>query len=152
MPHKGDTHAPLEIRLWRRVDKSSDCWLWTGYVNRKGYGEISFGGAGRGTTFTHRASWELHHGPIPAGSFVLHRCDTPACVRPEHLFLGSLHVNALDCHAKGRNYVKANPGMVRYIRARAARGARHREIAEEVGLHRSTVRQIVERRTWRHVP
>lgn len=96
----------FEDRFWRRVNKTDTCWLWTGGC---------IGGRDRGPThvygevwrdnvklLTHRVSWEMAFGPIPDGLFVLHRCDTPLCVRPDHLFLGTQADNARDMWAKGR--------------------------------------------------
>lgn len=76
------------------------CWIWTGAVNcERGYGYFLFDGKPR---LAHRASWAMHKGQIPDGMNVLHRCDIPSCVNPNHLFLGTLSDNMQDCAAKGR--------------------------------------------------
>lgn len=93
-------HAPAEVRFWRRVDKTDDCWLWTGGSNGLGYGV--FGIATGQTMGAHRYSWQIVFGPIPDGMFVCHQCDTPACVRPDHLFLGTHEDNMVDMVSKGR--------------------------------------------------
>lgn len=80
-------------------EPNTGCWLWTASVNRKGYGRI---GVGDAAALAHRVSWELHRGPIPGGLCVLHKCDVPACVNPDHLFLGTVPDNTADCIAKGR--------------------------------------------------
>lgn len=92
-------HLPLKTRLLNKTLKSSNgCWLWQGALSNKGYGQISHEGR---LFLTHRVSYELHVGPIK-GRQVLHRCDTPACLNPDHLFLGTASENMQDMHRKGR--------------------------------------------------
>ena len=81
------------------VDADSGCWLWSASRHRKGYGEFFMNGLVRKA---HRVSFELHVGQIPAGLCVLHRCDTPPCVNPSHLFVGSHAQNMADMVEKGR--------------------------------------------------
>jgi hypothetical protein len=76
------------------------CWLWLGSTGRGGYGRIRVGG--NRTARTHRLAWELNRGPIPDGLHVLHKCDTPCCINPDHLFLGTPLDNAHDRDRKGR--------------------------------------------------
>lgn len=90
---------PIEERFWEKVKKTSECWLWTAAVDRKGYGRI---GLGPDLLGAHRYSWELAYGPIPDGMAVLHHCDNPLCVRPEHLWLGTIADNNRDMIKKGR--------------------------------------------------
>lgn len=94
--------APLADRFWAKVTKGPGCWLWTGCTSRGGYGYLSRGGRGGGNERAHRISWEINYGPIPAGQIVLHRCDTPSCVRPDHLRLGTQADNVADMIEKGR--------------------------------------------------
>lgn len=75
------------------------CWLWTGAMQH-GYGKVRIL---MKEVRAHRASWEMHKGPIPEGMNVLHRCDTPMCVNPDHLFLGSQQDNMADKKQKQRN-------------------------------------------------
>lgn len=92
----------LEDRFWPRVQKTDGCWLWTGPKNQFGYGHMNSGRYHGNVRSSHRVSWLIHFGPIPPGLFVLHRCDNPPCVRPDHLFLGTQSDNLADMRAKGR--------------------------------------------------
>lgn len=87
--------------FWRRVQKSAGCWLRGGAKTKFGYSKMTYDG-GRYED-AHRFSYRLHFGDIPVGMCVLHRCDVPSCVNPEHLFLGTKRDNALDCQAKDRS-------------------------------------------------
>ena len=139
------------------------CWVWGGYRNRGGYGFTRVGGRGAPGKLAHRLSWELHRGPIPNGLHVLHRCDNPSCVRPDHLFLGTNQENIADRIAKGRPGGMNSPGARRLIgdanpRTRypdelvvaiaslRANGALPRAIAEATGLRRQTVSALLYRR------
>ncbi len=76
------------------------CWLWFGTTDKKtGYGSIRIDGK---MVKAHRASWTVHRGRIPAGIKVLHQCDIPNCINPNHLFLGTQLDNIRDMEAKGR--------------------------------------------------
>ena len=91
---------PLGERFWAKVNKTETCWLWTGGKRPFGYGFIWYEGR---NLSVHRLSFEMHHGPIPEGMVVCHRCDVPSCLNPDHLFLGSQSVNVTDCVQKNRH-------------------------------------------------
>jgi predicted DNA-binding protein (UPF0251 family) len=94
------------------------CWIWKGPFQSCGYGRVQHQ---RVVWLAHRLSWTLHNGPIPPHMIICHHCDTPPCVRPDHLFLGTPNDNVQDCIAKNRrppNYFKLHP-------ERAVRGDRH---------------------------
>ena len=103
----GRAHQPMksrEERFWAKVRKGPGCWEWTG-TKSSNMGHPIIGTGPRGTViheYAHRVSWELHFGPIPDELRVLHRCDNPGCVRPDHLWLGTRLDNMRDCAAKGR--------------------------------------------------
>jgi len=90
----------VEDRFWSKVQKTENCWLWMGARTKLGYGQR--GGRKTGRRYTHRLSWEMRFGPIPEGLCVLHHCDNPPCVNPDHLFLGTKKDNTQDMIAKGR--------------------------------------------------
>src|ERR1700756_2891954 len=96
----------VEDRFWAKVAKGPGCWEWQGKRHYKGYGHFTVRGQGRRRTLkAHRVSWELANGPIPEGLHVLHSCDNPPCVNPDHLFLGTDMDNVHDRDAKGRRNV-----------------------------------------------
>jgi hypothetical protein len=96
--------APPEVRFWDFVEKTSECWIWTGGNTPRGYG--IFCPTGSKKMYSHRFSYELHIGRIPNGMFVCHACDNPACIRPDHLFLGTARDNTMDMVTKGRHGTK----------------------------------------------
>lgn len=154
-------------RFWDKVNVlgPDDCWLWTGSLAR-GYGAFRFGGRQCVAT---RVSWELRHGvEVPKGLEVCHSCDdryppgdytSRKCVNPEHLWIGTRDQNMADMVAKGRSPLgsrnaasKATPELVRAIRSlREERGLSQRDIGEQVGLSRETVRNILNGTVWSHI-
>lgn len=155
---------PTEERFWSKVAKSDGCWLWTGAIGRKGYGKFGIWGRKQGWEGAHRASWRLHYGDVPDGVFVCHRCDVPSCVRPDHLFLGTDADNVRDMHGKGRwspNVSRAGAANnsavltdedVNRVRLLFAQGMSRAGLARTFGIGWSTVDDVVQRRTWRHLP
>lgn len=95
--------TPLVDRFWAKVAKTDDCWEWTGTKNARGYGAISLGGRDEGRALAHRLSYQLNVGPIADGLCVLHRCDNPGCVRPEHLYIGDRAANNAEMRSKRRH-------------------------------------------------
>ena len=150
---------PLEIRFWQKVRKSDGCWEWQAHRFRTGYGALRISGK---TETAHRVSYRLNVGPIPEGLWVLHRCDNPGCVRPDHLFLGTRLDNVADMDAKGRRtQAILTVADVQEIRARAEMLPRTRsgkrkmgsmiQLAAEYGVSKGTIKYVVARKLWRHV-
>lgn len=150
---------PLMERLLARVEKQDDgCWLWVGYKNNQGYGHIGRGGRGGNMVRTHRASYELHVGPIPDGMLVCHKCDVPACVNPAHLFLGTSKENMQDCVQKGRlakgeasGCAKLTETNVIEIRVMRLSGKTQKSIADHFGISYGHVSKIISGMHWSHI-
>ena len=145
----------IESEFWARVNKTNDCWLWTGGKTGMGYGMFC---RHNQHTHAHRLCWELVNGPIPTGMCVLHKCDNPICVRPDHLFLGTQADNMADCQAKGRfakgernGHHKVTAQQVTEIRRRYAAGESQSGMAEEYGVDPSTISNMITRETWKAV-
>lgn len=95
----------LEERLFGNVERLpwSGCWIWMGYVNRKGYGALSSRTKRNRAEQTHRVAWEIANGcVVPAGMMICHSCDVPSCINSAHLWLGTNQQNLADAGAKGR--------------------------------------------------
>lgn len=87
-------------RFWSKVEKTPTCWHWTASLNDKGYGNFTIN---RKHILAHRLLFMVTHGVVlSTQQFVCHSCDNPACVRPEHLFLGDNQTNMTDMKLKGR--------------------------------------------------
>lgn len=158
--HKCQFSKTPEQRFWEKVVKSDGCWLWKGNVNQFGYGR--FRTTSKKLTVTHRISWELHNGPIPDGMMVLHRCDVPACVKPDHLFLGTQIDNVADMYSKGRECIRRGEehhrALVSEIDVIAMRSVRDKvkmaysKLGRLFGVSEETARNICLRETWKHLP
>lgn len=163
VPGRGGV-SPAE-RFLRRVPRSSGdaCAEWLGCRFSTGYGQFKWKGSPLGA---HRVAWVVANGPVSPGEFVCHRCDNPACVRTDHLWLGSHSDNMVDMHRKLRAprmdpakrrrgervyNAKLTGELVRRIREWSASGVGKCEIARRAGVSRGTVRGVLDGKTWRHV-
>lgn len=159
-------------RFWNKVDKTpghgpqGTCWLWTGAKSDKGYGRIK---ERRKYLKAHRVSYEIANGSIPEGegyhgTCVCHSCDTPACVNPEHLFLGPARLNRQDCVEKNRHW--RGERMSAQIRGEGHPRHRLKEsdilairkdrriarlIADDYGVSIGHIYNIKDKRCWSHL-
>lgn len=137
-------------RFWEKVDQSGECWLWLS-KNRDKFGYGRFYVHGSRTTFAHRWSYEQAYGPIPDGLKVLHKCDTPGCVRPDHLFLGTILDNIRDMDQKGRRNVARSLSAADVVEIRRLYDPQKRnggDLARRFGVTRIYLWKVVTRRHW----
>lgn len=148
--------ATLEQRWSHYTSKGPICWEWTGSKDANGYGRLNINNR---PILAHRLSWELHFHEISSDQHVLHRCDNPGCVRPDHLFLGDQVANNADMVAKGRfspgvsrgidhGCAKLTEEQVRYIRASKESD---QLMADKFGISRRHIRDIKARMAWAHL-
>lgn len=89
-----------KLRSYSKVDETTGCWIWKKGKNNKGYGTVAIGGDQK--AYAHRVSYEIFKGKLPDGLEACHKCDTPACINPDHLFPGTHKDNMEDSAKKGR--------------------------------------------------
>lgn len=139
------------------LDPNTGCHIWTGAHLPKGYGIIKRPRERR-QYYAHRLSYLIHKGGIPKRRQVLHRCDNPACVNPDHLFLGTSKDNLQDMKAKGRHLYgcrnstsKLSDKEVLEIRKLYAAGVRQRQLAKVYGVSQGNISRICRRVRWTHL-
>lgn len=147
-------------RFWSKVDKSGECWEWTGAKDRKGYGKIKIRSIRNSPISAHRLSalWAGIISDLDDGSDICHSCDNPACVNPDHLWRGTRKQNLEDMAKKGRSLIGSKNGQsalseqdVFYIKNLLAAGATQRLIAKRFGVGVTTISHIALGHTWSHV-
>ena len=162
------TPAAERARAYYQKTTKEECWPWTGAKDSKGYGRIL--NDDQRVTAATRVVWAGENGPIPGGMNLLHRCDNPKCVNPDHLFVGTLKDNSQDCKRKGRHryilsghppphyrgsknpHAKMSEATVASYRHRlATKQVSLRGLARETGLDVKTLANMRDRVTWRHV-
>lgn len=155
--------APLAHRLaeMTQPEPNTGCWLFTGSWDSDGYGRIRVLRPRTKMMFAHRAAWLCHHGEVPAGMLVCHRCDVRACVNPDHLFLGTNDENMRDMAVKGRaasgrrvhgaKLTDEAVAEIRMLRARGGNAWSSREQAKRFGVTQTTINRIAAGFYWSHV-
>jgi hypothetical protein len=147
----------LGERFWEKVNKDGPvirpelgpCWIWKGAKNSLGYGHIFKDGS---EVYAHRLSYEFAYGSVPEGLDILHKCDNPTCIRPDHLFPGTHKQNIDDMVTKGRcnrafgenaGPSKLTTEQVHRIKSRESSGERQIDLAFEYGINQSEISKIV---------
>jgi hypothetical protein len=141
--------AGAEGRFWAKVQKGDGCWLWTGAKNPSGYGQFSYNGL---PMLAHRVSLNLSGTPVGRHDFACHKCDVRACVRPDHLYVGTPRSNSIDMVTRGRGANQKIPiTMVNVVRRLRAEGVAVNVIARAFEVHHAAITQLLSGETWAHV-
>lgn len=161
------SHTPEELKqiiIERSYpEPNTGCWLWGFSVNFFGYGILKARQLSPKIVTAHRASYWLFNGPFDLTMHVLHKCDTPCCVNPEHLFLGTHIENIADRTRKGRSAKNSFPGtksatakiteeIALQIRSEYSSGFLNQyELAKKYGVNQPSISYVISRKTWKHV-
>ena len=154
---------PYLDRFWSYVDKNGpihpvhgQCWIWI--TARNGYGQMRLPGR---ISRSHRISWEIHNGKILRGLHVCHKCDNPACVNPDHLFIGTMSDNIKDMWSKQRQKLSTSSGSKNgnskltereVLRIRSLRKRlKEKELARMFGVSRRTIERITLGYSWKQL-
>ena len=145
-----------------KINPETQCWEWQG-SKRNGYGRMIVGSRKdqtRKSESAHRVSYEIYHGEIPNGMEVCHKCDNPCCINPEHLFVGTRQDNMRDREIKGRNKpqqgekngrAKLTQSQIIEIRQSRNFGMSYGQLANNFGVNKKTIIDIVKGKNWRSV-
>lgn len=163
--------ANADARIIDRLDRTGDCWLWTGALDHAGRGRVWHQGK---LKLHHRAVWNILVGPIPDGAMLCHHCDNPQCGNPSHLYVGDAASNATDMSRRKRTWAHRDPERAKLLgiaigkandwcrgernpkakltpesvaEIRAAKGSSYR-IAADYGVNASTVQRIRRGTAW----
>lgn len=147
-----------EERFWAKVAILANdelCWEWRAFCNKKGYGVCRYKNR---MTYAHIVAYEFFFSKVPAGLFVLRKCDNPPCCNPKHLFVGTAKDNVQDMINKGRKAslagtlnpaAKLNIEQVQEIRKLyAAGGISYQKLAQKFEVSDSMIERIVNLKNW----
>ena len=147
----------LGNRFWSKVKKTPNgCWEWTASLANYGYGQFYWKGK---PERAHRLTFIEVNGEIPEGMYVLHKCDNPCCVNPNHLFLGTHQDNMDDMLKKSRNargetngQSKLKESEVSDIRAEYRDGGiTQYDLAAYYKVDQSQISYVINNKTWKHL-
>lgn len=168
---KGRSERPIQLTseeaaaFWEKLAGGGiGCWEWPGRRNHDGYGIHYYA---RTSRMAHRIAYTLSFGPIVSGHFICHKCDNPACCRPDHLFAGTHSDNMKDMAAKKRGSWITRPDLVprgeRNVNAKLDRravfeilrlrraGTRVTDLAKQFGISVRTIHRITHGKAWQHL-
>lgn len=148
-----------ENKFWKKVIRNDKCWSWNGSLGKFGYGKFRTLINNIGIEIkAHRASYFYYHKIFPFNLCVLHKCDNPICVNPDHLFLGTRKDNNLDKVKKNRqakgertNKNKLKEKDIIDIKNMIRNGMSHREIAKIKNVGKTIIGDIHHNRIWKHI-
>jgi hypothetical protein len=156
--------SPITVaRFWSKVAVTagnSDCWIWRGAKNGNGYGNFRMPDFGRANFAAHRVAYLIVNGEWPPeGLLIRHKCDTPLCVNPHHLEIGTVADNMRDMYERGRNVVrdqrgenngaaKLNEAQVSEIKELIASGHTNTSIAARFGVSHQLISRIRGGKAW----
>ena len=167
------TDEEVKIFLFEKSERITDsgCWIWLGGLDKDGYGQTWYKGK---NIRAHRLSWQLKNGLIPEGMHIMHMCDIPTCINPNHLRCGTGKENNDDKMKKNRHrvasgdshYMRLRPNSragelcptvklteqkVKEILIKLSKGIKQEKLAIEYGVTRTAISAISTRRTWKHI-
>lgn len=150
----GRPRIPSKEKFFSKTDKSGDCWMWLGSFDRDGYG-LFWDGDNQKMMRSHQYSYELHYGDR-SGYCVMHTCDNPSCVNPNHLMLGTNADNCADKvsknrHAKGEQQGASKLTEDDVVSILDRRNESYKVICSEYDIQPSTLYRIWNRESWKHI-
>jgi hypothetical protein len=144
----------LEERFWSKVNKTNTCWNWTGYLDKGGYGSFWLDGKNRRA---HRVSFEQHFGWTNEQLVIMHKCDNPSCVRPDHLILSTQKNNIEDKVYKDRQAKGSKVGTSKLSESdiieikNLIKTLSYGKIAKKYNVDRSLIYLISKEKAWKHI-